>query len=214
MVQLHKSEKPKVLIENQQAWTEELLEFVRAKTAIPKAVQSKYRNVDIKAAVLMETKDKCAYCESKILHVHHAEIEHIKPKSKFPEKCFDWENLTVACSICNNKKSDYYDENIPLINPYTDNPGDHIDCEGPLIFSLDTSTSGKKTVLTLDLNRSALLLSRCERLKPLLNLIARYNAEPDVIKKEIFKSELIAESNSDREYSFIVKRLLESRQIF
>lgn len=213
MIRLTKSEKPQILQENEELWKTEILTLIQQNQTIPNSLATKYRHEEIKTAVLSETNQKCAYCESKILHVHHSEIEHIKPKSKFPEQTFEWTNLTISCSLCNNKKSDFYDESRPLINPFVDNPDDHLDSEGPLLFALDSSTKGKISILKLDLNRSALLLNRSEKLKPLLSLVARINSETDSTKKEILKDELIAESSSDKEYSFIVKKLLLNRQI-
>lgn len=42
---------------------------------------------------------KCGY-EDKSNH-----IDHIKPKSKFPELKFDFDNLQVLCKLCNFEKS-------------------------------------------------------------------------------------------------------------
>lgn len=39
----------------------------------------------------------CNYCEGN----EAADIEHIYPKSFFPERCFVWENYLLACKQCN-----------------------------------------------------------------------------------------------------------------
>lgn len=39
----------------------------------------------------------CNYCENN----EATDIEHIYPKSHFPERAFDWENYLLACKICN-----------------------------------------------------------------------------------------------------------------
>ncbi|MGI4744244.1 MAG: HNH endonuclease [Janthinobacterium lividum] len=45
----------------------------------------------------------CNYCENN----EATDIEHIYPKSSFPEKAFDWDNYLLACKICNTPyKSD------------------------------------------------------------------------------------------------------------
>jgi len=40
----------------------------------------------------------CNYCE----HNEASDIEHIYPKSFFPEKTFDWENYLLVCKECNS----------------------------------------------------------------------------------------------------------------
>lgn len=40
----------------------------------------------------------CNYCEQS----EATDIEHIAPKSFYPEKTFIWENYTLACKICNS----------------------------------------------------------------------------------------------------------------
>ena len=55
------------------------------------------------------------------------DIEHILPKCKDarPDLYVEWSNLTLACEVCNRvNKRDYYNPNIPLVNPYEDNPNE------------------------------------------------------------------------------------------
>ncbi len=53
----------------------------------------------------------CRYCGRKppavILHV-----DHIKPRSKFPELELVLENLQVLCADCNEGKGDFYEEGV------------------------------------------------------------------------------------------------------
>ena len=99
-------------------------------------IENKYSQKEIKKALIEETNGKCVYCESKILHISFGDIEHILPKSELAEKCFEWSNLTLACTICNNRKRDFYDEQNLLIDPYVDNPDEHFYYAGPIIFNL------------------------------------------------------------------------------
>lgn len=43
---------------------------------------------------------RCAYCEDSLAR----EIEHIWPKSLYPELAFQWPNYLYACDSCNSKK--------------------------------------------------------------------------------------------------------------
>ncbi len=47
---------------------------------------------------------RCMYCEDSLAH----EIEHIWPKSLYPEHVFSWLNFLYACGACNRvKKNDF-----------------------------------------------------------------------------------------------------------
>ncbi|MBC8143322.1 MAG: hypothetical protein H7Y38_17995 [Armatimonadetes bacterium] len=43
---------------------------------------------------------RCAYCEDSCA----TEIEHVRPKSLYPEHVFDWNNFLYACGGCNGGK--------------------------------------------------------------------------------------------------------------
>ena len=74
----------------------------------PDSLSNCYRHADVKASILNETAEKCAYCESKVTHVYWGDVEHIKPKDLFPWHRLDYDNLTLSCAICNNNKNSYY----------------------------------------------------------------------------------------------------------
>ncbi|GAB4212901.1 MAG: hypothetical protein OHK0022_49340 [Roseiflexaceae bacterium] len=47
---------------------------------------------------------RCVYCEDSCAN----EVEHIKPKTLYPEETFVWDNYLYACRICNGTKSDNF----------------------------------------------------------------------------------------------------------
>jgi 5-methylcytosine-specific restriction endonuclease McrA len=65
----------------------------------------------------------CAYCRRSVGHYGWAwHIEHVIPKSKYPELTFDMSNLTVGCVHCNQWKGARVDKQLqgkklPIINP-------------------------------------------------------------------------------------------------
>jgi 5-methylcytosine-specific restriction endonuclease McrA len=67
----------------------------------PKTLLDAYREPELKAHLVAEAHGKCIYCESKITHVYFGDIEHLKPKSKFPIERLNPENLALACAMCN-----------------------------------------------------------------------------------------------------------------
>jgi 5-methylcytosine-specific restriction endonuclease McrA len=47
---------------------------------------------------------RCVYCEDSV----GDEVEHIYPKTDYPEKCFDWNNYVYACGNCNGPKNNKF----------------------------------------------------------------------------------------------------------
>jgi|GEM_PF-728579 len=68
----------------------------------------------VRQQMLKEQQYLCAYCERKIANETDAHIEHIKPKSRYFEKCFDYNNLIVSCNgnQCSDVSQEDYEENI------------------------------------------------------------------------------------------------------
>ncbi|MBF4428008.1 HNH endonuclease, partial [Vibrio anguillarum] len=129
------------------------------------------------AALKDESFAKCMYCESVVGHVAHEHIEHIKPKSvaKYPEYTFEWDNLGLACPVCNMNKSDIYDDKLPFINPYIDEPSDFFVAAGPCIFSKSGVRRAELTEKILKLNRPELIEQRLERIEYIRELVDKYN---------------------------------------
>jgi len=72
----------------------------------------------------------CCYCETKIVG-SFPEIEHRKPKRGprgnrvfrgFPECALDWDNLHLACEICNNTKKSKWDADNEILDAVKDVP--------------------------------------------------------------------------------------------
>ena len=47
---------------------------------------------------------KCAYCEEKITASRSGQVEHFRPKTKFPTQAYVWKNYFLACNGCNGAK--------------------------------------------------------------------------------------------------------------
>ncbi len=61
----------------------------------------------------------CSYCEMNISN--GMDIEHISPKSKNDDLINNWDNLLIACKVCNRIKSDNNENRIGYIFPDTHN---------------------------------------------------------------------------------------------
>lgn len=83
---------------------------------------------------------RCMYCEDS----QGTDIEHFRPRRRYPEQAFDWNNYLLACSHCNsNQKRDQFpldERGQPLlIDPTAEDPGEHL---------VLTTSSGKFYQLT------------------------------------------------------------------
>lgn len=112
----------------------------------------------------------CCYCESKIKSTSYPEIEHFKPKTFYPELCFDYTNLHYSCKRCNLAKGSHYDDNI--ISPSEENPEEYIQYIGELAVSIDNNKRGNTMIDVLKLNERADLKE--ERIKYLNEFSKNY----------------------------------------
>jgi len=205
MITLLKSAKPQVLVDNEEQWAAALTKEV------PTAAQkTRYRHPQIKTALVAETNGKCAYCESKLLHIHHGDVEHIYPKSLASEKTFEWQNLTLACEICNQNKSNKDPLFEHIIDPYLVNPSEHLLFVGSLLYPKGTK-EGTNTLTLLDLNRIELVERRNERLKGIMAIVyAIYqNDLPLVTRRDIFFDLESNEASAKGQYSAMVRTIVE-----
>lgn len=173
------------------------------------ALQRDYKHQDIKKAVKEDSFDKCIYCESKVSHICFGDIEHIKPKSKFPEFEFDWDNLGYVCSKCNNAKSNKWDDQIPFINPYIEDPKEFLCAVGHFVYHLAGNKRGEITEKEIDLNRVELVEMRKERVDALRTLVDKYCNETNQTLKGILLKEINIELAEDKPYSMCAKSVFQ-----
>ncbi len=131
---------------------------------------------------------KCAYCESRLLHVTWGDVEHYRPKKAVAEDpahggyywlAYDLRNLLLACPRCNGAKmnqfpvrgrracapEDIEQEKPLLLNPYHDDPRHHLRFytgrDGELWGDVEgVSEEGRVTVRICNLRREELISQR------------------------------------------------------
>ena len=201
MIKIKKSPKPKILIDHAETWTQEYTSCLAAGKKPSDEVATRYNDPTIKKALEKETHGKCAYCESKIKHISYGDIEHILPKNKDarPDLYVEWNNLTLSCEQCNRSgKRTYYDPQLPLINPYTDIPSQHLQDLGPLIMPILGDDRAFVTRNVLKLNRAALVERRTERIAAVERLLQTWAKEKNPTLKSILASQLHDEYSEDK----------------
>jgi len=149
MIQVLRNVKPQILQANAETWT---TEYLRARNnyadnptpELKKEVEKlekKYNHDQVKDALKSMFKKKCAFCESTITHIDYGQIEHFKPKSIYPDQCFEWNNFLLSCAICNGtgskgNKFPLEAEGGPFINPTTEDPDDFFKFEYDNVLKL------------------------------------------------------------------------------
>lgn len=137
---------------------------------------------NIKNHLLHEQKGRCMFCRRVIDESQSsAELEHLVPKSEYPQ--FDTlpENLVLTCHNCNNKKGTQNPLAHPhpnrsrqtyptqsgdflMVYPYLDKYEQHIDIDAAGL-AVGLSQKGKVTISWYNLNREMLVTRRHEDLE-------------------------------------------------
>lgn len=176
------------------------------------ALLTNYKHPENKQALVMASHGKCMYCESQVSHVYFGDIEHIRPKNKYPELEFEWTNLGYSCARCNNAKKDQFDNTCPIIDPYNEEPEKHLFAFGALLTQKAGSERGAITISTTDLNRAELIERRMIRLKQLqIALDACYRTKNTHIQATLL-AELDKEGEVDKEFSMFAAALIAANR--
>jgi uncharacterized protein (TIGR02646 family) len=102
----------------------------------------------IKKALLEMSNYKCAYSEVKLQEEgKYMEVEHFLPKSIYPDKVVEWNNLLPASKFCNGKKGDRTHK---VIHPIKDNPKHHLYMVDNVLYG--KTQEGRNSVIILGLN--------------------------------------------------------------
>ena len=117
--------------------------------------------------LLKMTDNHCSFCDRKFDDdeiENSIEIEHFKPKVKFPESAYLWNNLFIICHVCNKIKGDFYNDIMlkPDNNYKFDNHYRCIYKTGELEL-LEANNETAKITISKDayhLNRTGLCISR------------------------------------------------------
>lgn len=210
MIHLTKLQSPNVLIQHAAEWTAELLAAIANGTKLSDARKRRYNHDQVKAALLQETHGKCAYCESKLTHIAYGDIEHIIPKASDPGRTYEWENLTTACDVCNTKKSDTEG----LVDPYVNDPEQvHFRFMGPMMTIVPGNEPAKLTLTQLELNRTALMEKRTDRLEDLGRRLEEILATGDDATRTVLTKALVeGETHSHKEFAACARSYVSDKR--
>jgi uncharacterized protein (TIGR02646 family) len=106
---------------------------------------------DLKQALLATSYQKCAYCECRLsIEGKYVEVEHFLDKVRHPDHVVSWQNLLPSCKRCNGEKGGHDTVADPIMNPYRDNPQEHLSLN--LYRLRGTTRVGETTREVLNLN--------------------------------------------------------------
>ncbi|MEO3403126.1 HNH endonuclease [Mucilaginibacter sp. CAU 1740] len=111
-------------------------------------------NIDeIKEPLLELSYGKCAYCECDLREESkYMEVEHFEDKKNNPDKVVVWDNLLPSCKRCNGAKSTHDVISNPIINPFLENPVNHLKLTHYRFIG--TTNVGTETIGVVDLNHT------------------------------------------------------------
>lgn len=191
MIRIYKCAPPAILDKKKTEWTNALLKAIsdyKGYKNIPNEIKQKllapYRNPDIQNALSDSSHGKCAFCESRPSESGYMEVEHLIPKSIYPEYAFEWDNLFPICRKCNGDKLAYDTVKNPVIDPSKDNPEELLTYANLVIKPVKGTheeQKAKRTIRAYNLNSPRLYEVRAELLIALTEYIDEVSNQIELI---------------------------------
>lgn len=202
-----------------------------------------YNHSSVKPALLKAQNATCCYCETRLVGTF-GEIEHFRPKDGYVQDknnkalhkpgyywlTYEWNNLLVACSVCNNNKKNFFplanvdvrdsaikgrdvkEEKAYIINPYEVTEKEikrHIGFIGALEVGL--SKKGYYTISCCGLNRPSLtrdryiMLNKLVEMKMAISLYESKFGEEGAKMKEQELKDSIKQYLKEGEYTLMLR---------
>lgn len=195
--------------------------FVQEQTNIYKQTKKSVWNIVwLKESLMDLSNNKCAYCECSLTkESNYMEVEHFEDKNQYPNKVMNWDNLLPSCKHCNVHKSSHDVISEPIVNPFIDNPNDHLYFQYYRYKAKDTKGENTISVLNLNDNERKLFIryeignSLQELLEEQLIKLESYKQKPTIIKKNKLIGtviNIIRQCLPESEYSALCATILHS----
>ncbi len=103
-------------------------DFVKVKTEEYKRTKKSVWKIEwLKKSLMDLSHCKCAYCECNLSKgSNYMEVEHFEDKHNNEDKVMQWDNLLPSCKHCNIHKSTHDVKSEPIVNPFADDPREHL----------------------------------------------------------------------------------------
>ncbi|WP_437293911.1 HNH endonuclease [Sorangium sp. So ce426] len=124
----------------------------------------------------------CAYCQSPVSSNHPGtkgeekppgQVEHFRPKARFPAQAYDWKNYFMACMACNGAKHDRWPAG-GYVRPDEGDPGSRfVFAENGEIAAREGDEQARRTVEDFGLTRYWLTQHRGTAIQCHLDFVRR-----------------------------------------
>lgn len=109
-----------------------------------------WKEDDVTLQLMSDQHDKCYLCERKL--GTDFQVDHLKSRANHPEFSYKWSNLLCACSYCNGKKSNGFDDILnPLENDMEDLIFQEFDFPNTKVLFRSEIDNTKETTITIEL---------------------------------------------------------------
>jgi uncharacterized protein (TIGR02646 family) len=165
--------KPSILRDKQAEWQEKYEERL-AENPRARPDNSKYAHKEIKDALYAMSYGKCFYCETR-LSGGNKEVDHFIEVAIDHSKAYDWDNLYLACSNCNDKMDHAAIPVTDALDPCRDSDEEiqrNVTYVDEQISAVPSSQKGLNTIKKFKLNTELLDMRRGQWLKKLLKTVA------------------------------------------
>ena len=197
-------------IEWQQKYDEKLAENPSARPDSPR-----YAHKQIKDRLFEMSFGKCFYCETKLTGANK-EVDHFVEVAIDHSKAYEWENLYLACSNCNDKVNHNAIPVTDALDPCRDSDTEiqrNISFEAEQIYPIPESPKGLNTIKKFRLNTELLDMKRSKWLNKLLKKVTEIqrsmNNDGRRSVSENERIQLMRFMQPDQPYSLMCKIYIE-----
>ncbi|WP_434042150.1 MULTISPECIES: HNH endonuclease [Sorangium] len=141
----------------------------------------------VRVAIAEMSRGFCAYCQSPVSSTHPGkrgkdrppgQVDHFRPKARFPAQAYDWNNYFLACMGCNIAKGDAWPSG-GYVRPDEGEPGRRfVFARTGAIRARKGDDQAKRTIEDLDLGRDWLTRHRGKAIERYLKFVVPLIGRP------------------------------------
>jgi len=166
VIRVEREAEPEILSSKRVEWLEKFL-AKRSNDSKARPDSSKYAHRDIKDALRRMSHGKCFYCEYR--PDDGGQVDHHVEVTEDPSFAFEWTNLYLSCSQCNQAKKSGRVDRSACIDPCdpASAPDEHLTFTDEMIRPRHGSSRGRDTIRKYALDSQLLDLRRSRALRAL-----------------------------------------------
>ena len=214
MRHLDRLPKPNILLRKEEIWTSN---FIASGNTRPD--NSKYGHKDIVADLNSISYHKCFYSEQKLKGIPK-EIDHHIEVSERKDLAYDWNNLYLSSSECNNKLSNSIISVNDVLNPFVNSDEEieeHLIFEDECITAKNGSELGLITIKKFRLDSQNLDFLRSKKLREFEQVFIQILKNQNAEKREnltIQENEVLYRfAQPDHSFSLMFRLLLKKHNL-